>query len=100
MNVPIFEQETCINFWRDSDLASVYTSDATIMTKLDKQVKNNPDYWRLISDDGVGKTYETTKDLISFRARKTERVMTEEQRKAAAERLAMARAKKVDTKNI
>lgn len=34
--VPIEEQETTIQFYRDMEIASIYTSDPTMMTKLDK----------------------------------------------------------------
>lgn len=38
MGLPIYEQETNINFMRDEDTATVYTSDSTTMTKLDKLI--------------------------------------------------------------
>ena len=33
-SVTISEQEVCINFMRDEDYATIYTSDTTYMTKL------------------------------------------------------------------
>ena len=88
------EQETTINFFRDSDICTIFTSDSTVMTKLDK-LAANPDapHWNLKEEhklqngDVVGKTYETKKRLISFRADITTREFTSEQREAAAARL-------------
>lgn len=94
MGLPVFEQETTVNFYRDSDICTIYTSDSTVMTKLDKLVENpKAPYWkmkeehRLQSGDLVGKTYETHKRLISFRADISTRELTEEQKEAAAERM-------------
>lgn len=103
MGLPVFEQETTVNFYRDSDICTVYTSDSTVMTKLDKLVKNpKAPHWKLKGEhrlqsrdlDGtinsgeiVGKTYETHKRLISFRADISTRELTEEQKEAAAERM-------------
>ena len=38
MGLPIHEQETNINFMRDEDIAVIYTSDSTTITKMDKKV--------------------------------------------------------------
>lgn len=92
MSAAIFEQETSIHFMRDSDWCKVYTSDTTMMTRLDKLVAEGGP-WKVISVqndmDGklVSKIYEAPKRLVSFRARTVTRVMTDEQREAARERL-------------
>lgn len=74
MGLPIYEQETNINFMRDEDIAVIYTSDSTTMTKLDKKVKMPNTEWKLkevhrLQDTGdiIGKTYTCPKSLISFR---------------------------------
>ena len=85
-SVSISEQEVCINFMRDEDFATIYTSDTTYMTKLDKLCKTSPNMYSLITDTGRGKTYRVEdKALISFRARKRE--LSEEQKIAAGERM-------------
>lgn len=99
MNIPVNEQETVINFTRDSDKATVYTSDTTMLTKLHKLIKKTPEEWRLVHQDTVdgqvvSETFECPKKLISLRASIISRVMTEEQRQAAAERLRKARENK------
>ena len=85
-SVSVSEQEVCINFMRDEDFATIYTSDTTYMTKLDKLCKTSPDMYSLLSDTGRGKTYRVEdKTLISFRAKKRE--MSDEQKIAAGERM-------------
>lgn len=85
-SVSISEQEVCINFMRDEDFATIYTSDTTYITKLDKLCKASPNMYSLIADTGRGKTYRVEdKTLISFRAKKKE--LSEEQKIAAGERM-------------
>lgn len=74
MGLPIHEQETNINFMRDEDIAVIYTSDSTTITKLDKKVKMSNSEWKLkeihrLQDtkEIIGKTYICPKNLISFR---------------------------------
>lgn len=94
MGLPVFEQETSVSFMRDSDLCTVYTSDSTVMTRLDKLAENpKAPHWklkeehRLQNGELIGKTYETHKRLISFRADISTRELTEEQKEAAADRM-------------
>lgn len=93
--IPVYEQETTISFTRDSDTCLVYTSDSTIMTKLDKLAKSDKaPRWKLVGeqklkggDNVVSKTYEAHKRLISFRADITTRELNDEQIEARAERM-------------
>ena len=83
MNVPVLEQETTISFSRAEKVARIWTSDTTVMTKLDKLVERDPKNWKcnLQKDkdgDVIAKDYLVQeKRLIAFRA---ERVLTEEQK--------------------
>ncbi|MBQ1576454.1 MAG: hypothetical protein IIZ83_05785 [Oscillospiraceae bacterium] len=93
MNTPIYEQETIVRFYRDEDRATVYTSDITMMNKLDKMVATSGD-WYLVGShnfkDGTiaDKTYECPKQMISFRSKMVERKpLTEEQKEAKREQL-------------
>lgn len=93
MNTPIYEQETIVRFYRDEDRATVYTSDITMMNKLDKMVATSGD-WYLVGShnfkDGTiaDKTYECPKRLISFRTKVVEqKPLTEEQKEAKRELL-------------
>lgn len=93
-SVSISEQEANINFMRDESYATIYTSDTTYMTKLDKLCKTSPDMYSLIADTGRGKTYRVEdKTLIGFRAKKRE--LSEEQKIAAGERMRKYHASKL-----
>ena len=37
MSIPVNEQETTVSFCRSDNYAVIYTSDSTVMTKLDKK---------------------------------------------------------------
>lgn len=90
MKLTRWEMETTINFNMEEKTAILYTRDKTIMRKLDRLVEKCPDIYKCISETEIDKTYEFPKKLLGFRI---PRVLTEEQRKVAAERLAKARAK-------
>lgn len=93
-NIPLEEQETLIHFMRGEDFATISTTDSTMITKMTKLCEANPDMYWLKSDDGYSKIYKCRdKGMISLRQKKRE--VSEEQRKAAGERLQKYR----DTKN-
>ena len=103
MSVSTLEQETVINMERESDVCTIWTSDTTMMTRLDKLVKDEKD-WGIVEvstvkGEVVGKKYKTNKGLISFRGHKVSREMSDEQRQAAADRLREARSKKENFNN-
>lgn len=85
MNITIEEQEIIINAARTDDMAEIYCSDSTWITKMDKLVKKSPTLFKVINQDDVSKTYEFPKRLISIRSSIKE--MSEEQRTAAGERM-------------
>lgn len=94
MGLSLTEQETTISYYRDSDICIIYTSDSTVMTKLDKLAENpKAPHWKLrkehVTQSGelIGKTYETHKRLISYRADISTREMTEGEKEAAADRM-------------
>lgn len=85
-SVPVNEQETSVLYMRDESFASIYSSDSTQITRLDKLCKINPDMYKCIEDNGISKRYICKdKSLISFRSKKRE--LTEEQKKLAGERM-------------
>ena len=77
MSVAMNEQETVIRFGRDSEECEIYTSDTTVMTKLDKLASKNNDkapLWKLKEEhrtkathELVGKTYTTNKRLDVYK---------------------------------
>lgn len=78
---------------RDEKFATIYASDSTYITKLDKLCKESPGMYSLIQDTGRGKKYLLKdKSLISFRAKKRE--LTDEQKKQVAERMRKYQASK------
>lgn len=74
MGVELSEQETIINIMRTEDRAEIYTSDSTMITKLDRKVKENPGIWKILEENTVSgkivsKTYGCPKKLVSLRNR-------------------------------
>lgn len=101
------EQETVIAFSRNGDMASVETTDSTILTKLKKYATTNPDEWVLTNvttgrdeSDPMKITsicFECPKKLISLRSKSTApRELTEEERAEIAERMRNVRASRED----
>lgn len=74
MNVSIAEQETTVSFSRDEKTVKIWTSDSTMMTKLDKLVERDPKNWSSNEQkdkdgDVIAKEYLVQdKKLVSFRA--------------------------------
>lgn len=101
---PIEDQETIIVFSRNSNTASVETTDPTVLTKLKRCVSTSPKDWNLTEVSVrqgeqdpmkvVSVCFECPKKLISIRSKTvTGREFTEEQRAEAAERLRNLRKK-------
>lgn len=95
MSVAIEEQETTISYSRTDNEVNVWTSDRTVMTKLDKYCKTSPEFYQCIdigiergTKNIITKTYKIKdKKLVSFRAKKNTREYTDEQRAAIKQRL-------------
>ena len=84
-SLPVSEQECVISFMRDEDFATVYSSDSTMITKLDKLCKNSPEYYSLIEETKYGNKYKITyKSLIRLRQKKRE--VSDEMKEIASER--------------
>ena len=71
----LVEQETSITMNRQDQVAHIYTSDRSMMAKLDRLCVDYPDTYRciwedkVILDDGIAmsKKYEVAKKYIRFR---------------------------------
>lgn len=94
MALLIEEQETHVNFNRDDDRATVYTSDTTMMTKLNKLVELPGSEWKIEevsrlkwTGEVIGITYSCPVSFVSFRSKRVVRNYSEEQRRAIGERL-------------
>ena len=99
-SVPIYEQETTISYARDEKGAFIWTSDSTVMTKLDRLCRESPDNYTCTEtakdQDGcqVSKSYYIKdKRLLSFRSSRQKREYTEEQLVELRERLRSMREK-------
>jgi len=86
------EKESIITWDESCNVATIYTFSKSLQSKFDKYCRESSGNWELISVDSPSKTYRTNKSFVSFRGCK--RSMTEEQKKAGAERLQIAREKK------
>lgn len=92
-SVPLYEQEFTIHFMRDEAFASIYSSDTTMITKLDKLCMSNPEMYVLLQDTGTGKRYRLNdKSLVSLRSKK--RTVTDEQKQKAGDRMREYQAKR------
>ena len=91
MGVPLEEQETVIQFNRTDQHATIYTSDSTMMTKLDHLCEDSPEFYSVdrvetIDGEAVGKFYKLSdKKMISLRGKK--RTVSDEQKEKFAERM-------------
>lgn len=90
MGAPISEQETVIQFDRDGETMNIYTSDSTVMTKLDKIYKRTREH----RADGqlYAVEYDVDKRLLSFRSKLTKRTMTDKEKAVLSERMKRMRA--------
>lgn len=94
-----YEKETHINMSATDDKMRIFTTEKTIMRKLDAYVEESED-WRVVeigkvNGETVSKIYEAPRKLLMMRKKKPVSHMTEEQRTAAGERLrAFREAKK------
>ena len=101
------EQETVIIFGRNGDMASVETTDSTVLTKLKKCADTSPDEWVLTNvttspfeSDSTKITsicFKCPKKLVSLRLKSTApRELTDEERAEIAERMRGIRGNKED----
>lgn len=91
MGISTDEQETVINFGRNDETVTCWTSDSTWMTKMDKLIEKNPEEFKCTKEetiDGqvVQKRYEFPKKYVSIRSKSRSANLTDEQRKKLADR--------------
>lgn len=49
--IPVNEQETTIQFNRDESIVNIWTSDSTVMTKLDKLANDSESPWECVATE-------------------------------------------------
>lgn len=86
-NTSTEEQETTIILERVSDRMSIYTSDNTMITKLNRLIKANPEEYIIEHTDNTGSFVNAPASLLTLRAKTRVSTLTEEQRQAQAERI-------------
>lgn len=93
------EQETVVNFYRTDHRMSIYTSDQTMITKLMKLLKkseqNEEAGYILVREETmngrvVAIEVSAPKHLMSLRMPKKKRELTDDERKAMADRMRKA----------
>ena len=104
VGTPPSEQETIVTFERGSDRAIIETTDPTVFTKLKKRLMSEEnDDWRLESVSRPSEAaafrissacFSCPKKFVSFKFKSSSKTLTDEQRKAASERLKKARETK------
>ena len=92
--VPANEVETIVTFTKLEDEAIIYTTDNTVLTRLKKNMKSNPNEWKFVrffkqsTNDCIGEVVgveiSCPKKYISFRS--SNHKISEEQKKKASER--------------
>lgn len=85
MAIPTDEQETVVQYDRNGDTMTIYTSDLTQMTRLDKIYPRHKEHKN--GGEVVAVEYVTDKGLLSYRSKRIKRNLTDEQRAANAARL-------------
>ena len=101
-SVSLEEQETTISYCRTEAAVSVWTSDRTVMTKLDRLCREAPDNYQCVeigrdqSGCMMSKEYQIAdKGLLSFRKNRNTVTLTDEQKAERAERLRRSTMAKV-----
>lgn len=85
MAIPVVEQETVVQYNRDGETATIYTTDTTQMTKLDKIYPRHKEHKN--GGEVVAVEYVVDKGLVSYRSKRMKNSMTKEQKAAASARL-------------
>ena len=91
-NTPSNEQELTIVAERTSDKMTIYTSDNTWITKLNKLIIKNPEDYQIIWTNNTGSLLKVPVSLLTLRAGKNQ--LTAEQKEALSIRLKEARKSK------
>ena len=94
--IPLDEQETIISMFpaQVTTKAEIYTCMPAMVNRMKKLAGSRPDAVRILKEDERSITAEVDRSCIKISPR---RIVSEEQRRQAAERFAAAREKKVVT---
>ena len=87
------EQETILNAIAADKHAELYTEDPTRMRRMDRLCAARPDVFEMTGETQMGKNYRFPKKCFRITA---PRIVSDEQREAARQRLVQARGRKRD----
>lgn len=93
MNIPTSEQETVVQYDRNGETMTIYTSDSTQMTRLDKIYSRHKEHRQ--AGEVVAVEYVVSKRLLTYRAKRGKCVLSDEQKAAARARLNAMREKRL-----
>ena len=91
MSIPTNEQETVVQYDSNGATMTIYTSDATQMTRLDKIYSRHKEHRQ--AGEVVAVEYVVDKNLLSYRSRRVKRTLSDEQRAEMVARLKAGREK-------
>lgn len=86
------EQETVIQFDRNGDTATIYTTDSTVVNKLDKKYERTRIHRSGKQIPAI--EYDVPKNMVSFRTKTSTHAMSEAEKQKRGARLAEARKKR------
>lgn len=103
MSLESFERETTMGWDKSTTKCQLITFDQTLDRKLMEYCKKYPKEFKMVSeqiiDDKIeGHEFEFSKKLVTIRQPREKKVMTDEQKKKAGDRLQKARQKKIKEK--
>ncbi|WP_303017243.1 hypothetical protein [uncultured Mitsuokella sp.] len=91
MGIPTNEQETVVQYDRNGETMTVYTTDSTQITRLDKIYQRHKEHKQ--AGEVVAVEYVVDKKLLSYRSRRVKRTLSDEQRAEMVARLKAGREK-------
>ena len=89
MGIPTNEQETVVQYDRNGETMTVYTTDSTQITRLDKIYQRHKEHKQ--AGEVVAVEYVVDKKLLSYRSRRVKRTLSDEQRAEMVARLKAGR---------
>lgn len=91
MGIPTNERETVVQYDRNGETMTVYTTDSTQITRLDKIYQRHKEHKQ--AGEVVAVEYVVDKKLLSYRSRRVKRTLSDEQRAEMVARLKARREK-------
>lgn len=91
MGIPTNEQETVVQYDRNGETMTVYTTDSTQITRLDKIYQRHKEHKQ--AGEVVAVEYVVDKKLLSYRSKRVKRTLSDEQRAEMVARLKAGREK-------